>query len=333
MNKPAILLLTVFLGCGLVLTTPLIPGPGSKELISQKTAGRRCSVFTLSIDDRVLFCGNLDHPNPDGYIRFWPESEEGYGGILHGYFAQTDEQSWISFEGGMNDKGLSFDTNGLPNADMNPHPENLYSWENENFWYLLLKKCSNVKDAISIARQFDFGNMMNFQVHVADPSGDAVVISPGANGELSFTRKEPVTKFLVSTNINNANPEHGYVKYPCSRYEIISGMLGKIENEQDISNEYLASVLDSVHFERATYNTIYSYICDLNKGLFYLYYFHQFNESVLFELAKELSSGDRTIKIADLVSQETRDNAMNEYHEYIRLEKEKSDRKQLRSAE
>jgi hypothetical protein len=227
----------------------------------------------------------------------------------------------------MNEKGLTFDTNGLPNADMNPHPEKPYSWENENFWYLLLKKCSNVNDAVNIAREFDFGHMMNFQVHVADPSGDAVVISPGANGELSFTRKEPGIKFLVSTNINNANPEHGYVKYPCSRHEIISSMLGKIEKEHDISNEYLASVLDSVHVERATYNTIYSYICDLKKGLLYLYYFHQFNESVLFDLDKELSAGDRTIKITDLVSQKTRDNAMKEYQEYKRLEKEKSDRK------
>ena len=234
MKKPTILFLAAFLCFSIVMTGQVMPGPGSEEL----KADRGCSIFTLSLDDRVLFCGNLDHPNPDGYIRLWPESKEGHGGILHGYFAQTDEQSWISFEGGMNDMGLSFDTNGLPNADMNPHPEKLYSWENENFWYLLLKKCSNVKDAISIARQFDFGNMMNFQVHVADPSGDAVVISPGANGELSFTRKEPGTKFLVSTNINNANPEHGYVKYPCSRHEIISGMLGKIENEQDISNEY-----------------------------------------------------------------------------------------------
>ena len=327
MKIQPILFLTTFLCLGLILKGQLMPGPGSEELVSQKKAGRGCSVFTLSLNDKVLFCGNLDHPNPDGYIRFWPESEEGYGGMLHGYFAQIDEQSWIAFEGGMNEKGLSFDTNGLPDADMNPHPEKPYSWDNENIWYLLLKKCSNVDDAINMARKFDFGNMMDFQVHVADSSGDAVVISPGANGELSFTRKEPGTKFLVSTNINNANPEHGYVKYPCRRHEIISGMLGKIENERDVNNDYLASVLDTVHFERATYNTIYSYICDLKKGLFYLYYFHQFNESVLFDLDKEVSAGDRTIKIADLVSQETRDNALKEYQEYIRIEKEKADRK------
>jgi len=286
--------------------------------------GKGCSIFTIRFADKVFFCGNLDHPNPDGYIRFLPNSAEGFGGIIHGYLAKTNNRSWIAFEGGINEKGLAFDTNGLPNAFMNSHPEKPYSWGNENFWYLLLRKCSNAKDAINIAKKFNFGNSMNFQVHVADPSGDAVIISPGDSGELSFTRKEPGVRFLVSTNRNNANPAHGHGKYPCKRHVTISHMLGEIENEKNVSNEYLMSVLDSVHFERASYNTIYSYLCDLRKGLFFLYYFHQFDEVVVLDLKKELKSSERTVKIADLVSQETRDRASKEYQEYKRLEKEKN---------
>jgi hypothetical protein len=70
MKKPIILFLMVFACCDLVLTGQLITGSGSEEFNSD----RGCSIFTLSLDNRILFCGNLDHPNPDGYIRFWPES-------------------------------------------------------------------------------------------------------------------------------------------------------------------------------------------------------------------------------------------------------------------
>ena len=294
---------------------------------TQNKQGRGCSIFTFCFGEKVFFCGNLDHPNPDGYIRFWPASVEGYGGLLHGYFAKLDEQSWIAFEGGMNEKGLSFDTNGLPEVAMNPHPERTSSWESDNFWYRLLKTCSNVNEAIEMANDFNFGNRMGFQVHVADSSGDAVVISPGADGELSFTRKKNGEVFLVSTNFNNANPEHRHGEYPCKRYKTVVNMLEKIMPGDDLSIDHLASILDSVHFERATYNTIYSYICDLKSGLFYLYYFHQYNEVVVFNLKNELIIGERTIKIGDLVSQETRDRASEEYQEYKRKETEKDNRK------
>ena len=82
-------------------------------------------------------------------------------------------------------------------------------------------------------------------------------------------------------------------------------------------------MLDSVHFERASYNTIYSYIAYAKKGLFYVYHFHQYNEAATLDLQKELSKGERVVKVADLVSEETRNNALREYEEYNRVEKEK----------
>lgn len=290
---------------------------------TKEKSKRGCSIFTFCFDSKVMFCGNLDHPNPDGYIKFLKASDEGFGGLLHGYFAKTNTQSWIAYEGGINEKGLAFDTNGLPDANMNSHPQKPYSWTNADFWNLLLRKCATVNDVINIAEQFNFCGNMNFQIHVADSTGNAVVISPGANGELCFTRKLAKEKFLISTNINNANPKHGYVPSPCKRYETILSMLKEVENEHSVKNEYLASVLDSVHFERASYNTIYSYIADLKKGLFHVYYFHQYNEAITLNLNKELLLEEHIVKVADLVSEETRNNALQEYENYKRLEKEK----------
>jgi hypothetical protein len=300
-------------------------GSGRREARSDSTArdepAKECTIFTLHSGKKVFFCGNLDHPNPDGHIWFWPASKEGYGGLLHGYTAKAGDRTWIGYEGGLNEKGLAFDTNGLPTAEMNPHPERNSSWESDNFWQRMLKKCSNVNEAIEMAKDFDFGETMNFQVHAADSSGDAVVISPGTDGELSFTRKERGEGFLVSTNFNNANPEHRHGPYPCNRYETAVNMLKKIDRGSGLNVDYLSSILDAVHFEGASYNTIYSYICDLREGKFYLFHFHQFDEAAVFDLQKELANGERTSKTGDLVSWKTKDQASEEYEAYRRKQK------------
>jgi hypothetical protein len=77
----------------------------------QNKPTKGCTIFTSCLREKVFFCGNLDHPSPEGYIWIWPASKEGYGGILHGYYAKVNERSWIGYEGGINEKGLAFDTN------------------------------------------------------------------------------------------------------------------------------------------------------------------------------------------------------------------------------
>ena len=66
---------------------------------------------------------------------------------------------------------------------------------------------------------------MHDQLHSADRSGDAVVISAGQDGEIVLTRKDPGYGFLVSTNFNVANPSNA-IDYPCWRYDKAHELLG-----------------------------------------------------------------------------------------------------------
>ncbi|KYK32661.1 MAG: hypothetical protein AYK19_15285 [Theionarchaea archaeon DG-70-1] len=288
---------------------------GNSDLTT--TGPKSCTILTASCGDTVLFGYNLDHPNLQSYIWFLPSSTEKYGGVLVGYYAEINGNPKIGYEGGVNDQGLAFDTNGLPDAVMNPHPKKPSSWATDNFWTKILRECSSVTEAINIAKNFNFGNMMDFQVHVADSTGDAVIISPGPDGELAFTRKEEGNDFLVSTNFNPANLENSW-DYPCWRYDTATAMLKRIEDEGDLTVDYFKSILDAVHQEGATYNTVCSYICDLKGGAMYLYYFHQFEDVVEFNLTEELAKGERVIQISDLFSQETRDRALDELEAHTR---------------
>jgi hypothetical protein len=291
---------------------------GRNDNLDPPTTGpESCTILTASHGDTVLFGYNMDHPNLQSYIWFLPSSTEGYGGVLIGYYAEIDGKPMIGYEGGMNDQGLAFDTNGLPDAVVNPHPEKPSSWATGNFWTKILRECSSVTEAINIAKNFNFGNVMDFQVHVADPTGDAVIISPGPDGELAFTRKGEGDDFLVSTNFNPANLENSW-DYPCWRYDTATEMLKRIEDEDSLTVDYFKSILDAVHQEGATYNTICSYICNLKSGILYLYYFHQFEEVVEFNLTEELARKERAILISDLFSQETKNRALDELESHER---------------
>jgi hypothetical protein len=140
-----------------------------------------------------------------------------------------------------------------------------------------MRECSNVASVIELAQTFDFGKSISGQLHFADSTGDAVVISAGKDGELAFTRKGKGDRYLVSTNFNLAAPESS--KYPCWRYDTATEMLGELGSEQDLTIDYFRSILDAIHVEGIWVDTAVSYIFDLNSGDICLYYAHQFEDA------------------------------------------------------
>ena len=151
-------------------------------------------------------------------------------------------------------------------------------------------------------------------MHVADRTGDAVVISAGPDGEIAFTRKQKGNGYLVSTNFNRANPQNG--RYPCWRYDTAVSMLEEIQEEDDLTADYFRSILDAVHQKGSSVNTVYSNIFDLKNGIIYLYHWHQFDEVVKLNVAKEVTGAPSPTRIRDLFSQETVDQASKEYLVY-----------------
>jgi len=298
----------ILASAGMPTRDPAIaPNPGTT---------RGCTIFTVTGGGNVLLCGNLDHPSVDGSLRFWPGNEDEYGGVLIGYQAQVDEQSWIGYEVGMNTRGLAFGTNGLPDAQMTPHPERPLSWENANPWRKILRTCSTTDEVIALTRSFDFGAMMDFQIHVADASGAAAVIGPGGDGELVVTRLDPELGFLASTNFNLGYPEHHHDPYPCPRFQEAEKRLAGILAAGPPAVEACRGVLDAVHFESADYNTLVSYACDLKRGVLHLYHFHQFEEGIVLDLAELLADGEREVPIAQLFPPAVRDRAAAERARY-----------------
>ncbi len=295
----------------IIITSYLIPSSWNSNdtvVVSNLVPGS-CTIFTASYGNTVLYGNNEDYSNYNTYLWAVPSTKEKYGGVYLGFdnfFPQ----------GGVNEKGLAYDFNALPEIPLNPHPELLKS---EEIIKMMHETCVTVEEAIAFARKYSWGSSISWQMLLSDATGDAAVMSGGPDGELTFTRKQKGDCYIVSTNFNRANPENTYTGgYPCWRYNKAVEMLEKIKSEGDLTVDYCASILNATHVESARGNTLYSNVFDLKNGIIYLYYWHQFDEVVTLDVDEEIKKETTYTRIKDLFSKATVKKAANEHKKYKR---------------
>ncbi|MCK4379781.1 MAG: hypothetical protein KAW51_01505 [Candidatus Lokiarchaeota archaeon] len=250
-----------------------------------------CTIFTVNISNTVYFGNNEDYFLEGTYMWLVPSQEIttpsgniiAYGYVSFGYKYNNDPLDGI-VQGGMNDQGLCVDANGLPSLPLNPHRERESPWI-----YLItqtLFECANVSEVIDWFLTHYLGTYGTGQVHYADASGDAVVVSVGTDGEFNFTRNLS-SHYLVSTNFNLANPSNRLGSYPCGRYTTATTMLENITAEMDLTVDACRDILDAVHAE-GYYATKYSNIFDPINLEIHLYHNGNFDKRVSLDLVEEL---------------------------------------------
>jgi hypothetical protein len=262
-------------------------------------------VFTVSKGDQVFFGGNDDYINPDSYYWVDPGNGDNYAAIWIGTRDNVQQ--------GVNEKGLAYDANGLPRVDTNPHPERMpVSGGYSSYPIHILHECATVEEVINWVNAHQWHSYMHDQMHFADATGEAVIISARADGEIVFTRKPPGDGFLVSTNFNVANPSNG--SYPCQRYETASGQLGQLmRQDTDLTVQDAVSVLDAVHVEEDTSWTVGSMVADLPHGTVYLYYFHQYDRPVVLNVMEEIASPRAEGPLSRLFPEDVQQEATRRY--------------------
>lgn len=251
-------------------------------------SGESCTIFTVAIGDTVFYGNNEDYLLEGTYLWLVPAQEistpyETF--MIHGFVGlgfNYHNHSGDGVQGAMNDQGLCVDANGLPPLSMNPHPERDDFYPNT--LQAVLFECGTVSEVITWFQTHNCGTVWACQLHFADATGDAVVVSV-YDGEFNFTRINGA-HFLVSTNFNLANHSNG--GYPCPRYNTATSMLSAITSEEDLTVEACRDVLDAVHSE-GTYGTKYSNIFDPVNRQVYLYQNHNFEELVIIGLDSELA--------------------------------------------
>jgi hypothetical protein len=299
-----ITVLAIMLQIVSVVTSAERVNPNGSSSNSKFPSG--CTVITISKGDRVFFGGNDDYINPDSYYWVDPGDSVKYGVIWIGTPDNPQQ--------GVNEKGLAYDANGLPRYEVNPHTERtpVAGVDYHNYVMQIMHECSTVEEVIEWVNTHQRFPYMHDQLHFADKSGDAVIISAGADGEIAFTRKSPGDGFLVSTNFNVVNPSNGF-NYPCLRYNKATEMLSSlVESDEPLTYQDVVSVMDEVHQEKPSW-TIETMVADLANGVVYLYYFYQYDKPVVLNVKDELLNPGKPGPLSHLFPEEVRQEAARRY--------------------
>lgn len=263
-----------------------------------------CTVFSVSYGQKVFLAGNEDKKPIDSFLVV---DKRGTFGVV--YIATPYEKFPLIINTGINEKGLSFDLNWIPREKLNPHPERK-SFKMPDGWppIELLREASTVDEVLSKIFTYNWGKSISHQIHFADKNGDAVVIYPGKNGELTYTRKPKGNSYLVSSNFNLGKLNEGnsfthLFRIGWNRYKTADQMLSKIRSENDLTVENLASILKATSQNNWISETIYSTIYDLQNLRMYLYYERQFDSPYVVNVTDELSktNGYRKVSLKELI--------------------------------
>ena len=254
-----------------------------------------CTIFTASIGDKVFFGNNEDYKLNNAYRWYIPAQnvsttyfgdKEIYGGVFFGFDNNEypDVDGWE--QGGMNEYGLCYDANGLPDIQLHLDPSTSYPYT-PNALAQVLWDCQDVEEVIAWYQNHKWEGYLGAQFHYADRFGDAVVVGLNSTGQWVFTRIE--SNFLISTNFNLNDTNNGY--YPCSRYDNATQMLNEITTEEELTVSKCAEILNVVHQE-GTFATKYSNICDPVNQEFYFITDTDYNDYEKFKLTEILANTD-----------------------------------------
>ena len=261
--------------------------PNESSGKSAEVVDQHCTVF-YAADDQVALGGN----NEDGYhpvlTRIWfVPPEQGRHGLAFVGFDDFGRP-----EGAVNDQGLFYDGLSVRDTEV-PLREGTLPYEGFAIWKIMTE-CGTVECALKFFEQYSLPGHWNGQWLIGDSHGNSAIIEP-----LTILRKEG--DFQVATNFFQS--EVPPADRTDVRYVAATRMLN---NAEEFSVDLFRNTLDVVHQQsdgdslNPPVHTLYSTIYDLKQGVIYLYYFHDFQHVVTFELKKELAKGIHSYDIPSL---------------------------------
>jgi hypothetical protein len=158
----------------------------------------------------------------------------------------------------------------------------------------IMTECGTVECALRFFEEYSLPGHWNGQWFLGDSRGNSAIIEP-----LAIVRKEGA--FQVATNFFQSEVPPADRTDP--RYVAATRMLN---NADEFSVDLFRNTLDVVHQQydgdsvNPPVHTLYSTIYDLKQGVIYLYYLHDFQHVVTFDLKKELAKGIHSYDIPSL---------------------------------
>jgi hypothetical protein len=266
-------------------------------LLSSITA-EASTAFMAAKGKKVLTGRNGDWGNLNIRMRVLPASEGKYGRVYLGAEGGQGVGSFINTTG-MNDQGLWYGSTSLYDGEALPVRNDIKNYFNKpmleyDLVQRVMEVCSTVDEVIGYFTQYYYPVWNGHHLFV-DRNGNSVIVEFGEK-DVVFVRRSG--DHQVMTNFPNADTLNARW-YGCWRYRTADCMLSE---RQDISTEFFRSVCDAVH-QGGKNPTSLSTVYDVTTGDLYVYYFHNYEEVLVFNLYDELAKGDNYYHLPDFFRQ------------------------------
>ncbi len=270
-----------------------------------------CTGVSISRDGKVFVASNWDWVNLK--LKFWFTPPE------QGKFGLFSTGLGIGYPiGGVSDQGIMGAGAGVPTQKINKPP----SWKKLSKRQGLKRKhkysqlLANLRQVAQFAREADFDGIETNHAVYADKSGASFIIEADGKGGALLIYKdkqvrfsldaasgqwvkhgpEPLPKhikpgadFQVVTNFLHSAPRKGGIigSFPCWRYE---KAVKTLENMGTPTFEKMSRLMDGIHLEGKA-PTKLTTIADLTTGDVVIYYLHDFENGIRFNIHEELKKG------------------------------------------
>ena len=257
-----------------------------------------CTAFMAVKKNTVLTGRNADSRNLNARMLVLPGSQGKYGRIFLGAGEGQNIGGFINTTG-MNDRGLWYGSTSLYDGSAFPVRNDIKNYYNKptlnyDLIHYVMEVCSTVDEVIEYFTTYYYPVWNGHHLFV-DRNGNSVIIEFGER-DVVFIRKK--SGHQVMTNFPNADTLSSRW-YNCYRYNTADRMLA---SSQEISTDLFRSICDAVHQE-GEFPTSLSTVYDVTSGNLYVYYFHNYEEVLVFNLYMELARGENYYKIPDYYNQ------------------------------
>lgn len=269
-------------------------------IVSACHISHSCTAFMAAKGDKVLIARNTDSSNLEARMLVIPPAKEKFGVIFLGQQGEGGGRgSFIQVEG-INDHGLWYGATGLYDGIGLPQRNDISNYYNKpilpyNLLWKAMEECTTVDEVIRLFGTYYFPGVWNGHYLFVDQAGHSVIVEFGES-DVVFIRRN--NDFQVMTNFPNADPSMARW-YNCHRYEAAETMLN---STAEISIDSFRSICDAVH-QVGAHPTSISTICDLNSKDFYIYYFHNYEEHLHFNIDEILREGEQYYHLPEYFTQ------------------------------
>jgi tetratricopeptide (TPR) repeat protein len=241
-----------------------------------------CSMFKITKYGVTMVGNNEDFYNPNTRIWFEQGNQNSFGAVFVGF-----DDFWP--QGGMNEAGLVYDIFSMPYLSIKDTVGKKKL--PDNFFKLILKTCSTVEEVKSEFKQVNLaGFLENGLLLYVDKTGKYLIVV----GDSLIIGND---QCYVQSNFNPSfikNLDYVFIPFYQKGRKLLN-------ERQDTSLNFCASVMDTMHQDWGEMlSTLYTSIYNLNEGLIYIYYYHDYKNVIKFNLKEELKKGDHIIKIPEL---------------------------------